>query len=74
MRLDVSKGHSRVHGSIPSPEDGNIQFLEHFVFWFLEYSMMDKVQEPKDSEWVFHAPVMLLYILQKNTYMKVSHF
>jgi hypothetical protein len=45
LKLALSKGPNRVGVSIPSPEDGNIQFPNRCIFSYLEFRTMDKVQK-----------------------------
>jgi hypothetical protein len=49
LRLALSKGPNRVGVSLPSFEDGNIQFPKHCVFQYLEFWTMDRVQKPSNS-------------------------
>jgi hypothetical protein len=43
----------------PSPQDGNMQFLKHCVFQYLEFWMMDKVKKHINSEfYVINGPVI----------------
>jgi hypothetical protein len=50
-RLDLGKGLRMVGVIFPSPEHGKASSFQNVVFYsYLEFLMMDKVQETGDSE------------------------
>jgi hypothetical protein len=61
--LALSKGPNRIIVS-PSFEDRNRSSFQNVVFssffFFLEYRMMEKVQKPSNSDWLYMSDSMLL--------------
>jgi hypothetical protein len=48
--LALSKGQNRVGVSLFSPEDGNISSFRNIFGYYLEFQMMDTVQDPSNFE------------------------